>query len=83
MKTYWGSMLKQIRFLKWNDENEKIKRKVLAPIEHLFQNHAYCEEQWCYVLQVQKEGKPYVPGESRPLFIKSEQPKMYEQLKDA
>ena len=48
-------MLKQVRYLKWEEEREKIQRKVLAPIEHLFQNHEYCDEQWCYVLQAQKE----------------------------
>ena len=83
IKTYWGTMLKQVRYLKWEEEREKIERKVLAPIEHLFQNHEYCDEQWCYVLQAQKKKKPYVPEESRPLFIKSEEPRMYKQLTDA
>lgn len=83
IKTYWGTMLKQIRYLKWEDEREKIEKKVLAPIEHLFQNHDYCDEQWCYVLQAQKEKKNYVPEESRPLYTKNGEPKMYQQLTDA
>ena len=28
IKTYWGTMLKQIRYLKWEDEREKIKKKL-------------------------------------------------------
>ena len=63
MKSYWGTMLKQVRYLDYNKSNETINRHVLAPVEHLFNNHEHCDEQWCYVLQAQKEGKPYVPEE--------------------
>ena len=83
MKTYWGSMLKQIRYLDWEKEEEKIKEKVLAPVEHLFNNHQFCDEKWCYVLKAQKEGKPYVPEVSKPLYDKVVDPKMYQQLKKA
>ena len=83
MKSYWGAMLKQVRYLKWDEENEKIKQRVLAPLEHLFDNHTFCDEEWCYVLKAQKEGKPYVPEESRPLFNKEKDKKMYVQLKEA
>ena len=30
MKTYWGAMLKQIRYLKWHEESEKIKKKSVS-----------------------------------------------------
>ena len=83
MKTYWGSMLKQIRYLDWDREGEKIKERVLATVEHLFNNHQYCDEKWCYVLRAQKEGKPYCPEDSRPLYEENADPKMYEQLKKA
>ena len=43
---------------------------MLAPIEHLFGNCEFCNEKCYYVLHAKKEGKPYVPGESRPFFIK-------------
>ena len=83
MKTYWGTMLKQIRYLHWNQENKKIKEKVLAPVEHLFGNHKYCDAEWCYVLKAEKENKPYTPDPSRPLYDKLNHKKMYEQLTNA
>ena len=82
IKAYWGTMLKQIRYLHWEEENEDIKGKVLAPIEHLFNNHQYCDAQWCYILKAQKEGKSYVPEENRPLYDKDKHNKMYQQLKE-
>ena len=80
MKSYWGMMLKQVRYLKWEEEKENIKKKMLAPLEHLFNNHKFCDVEWCYVLMAQKEGKPYVPEEHRPLFNKQVDTKMYQQL---
>ena len=82
MKSYQGTMLKQVRYLDYK-RNERINRQVLAPVEHLFNNHEYCGEQWCQILQAQKEGKPYVPEESRPLFNKTDDKKMQDQLKQA
>ena len=73
-------MLKQIRYLDWEKENEKIKVKVLAPIEHLFNDHTYCNEQWCYIIKAHKEGKPYELEENRPLFSKEKDLKMYQHL---
>ena len=63
IKLYWGSMLKQIRYMYWEKNKEEIKRKVLAPVEHLFNDCQYCDPFWCYVLKSQKENKPYVPDE--------------------
>ena len=83
MKLYWGSMLKQIRYLHWEENKEEIKRKVLAPVEHLFNDHQYCDPKWCYVLQAQNENKPYMPGENKPLFDKTKDTKMYDQLKSS
>ena len=77
MQTYWGTILEQIRYLKGDEENEKME-KVLAQIEHLFRNYKYCDEQLCYIQQVHKKGKPYFPEESKSLFIKSEERKMYQ-----
>ena len=39
MKTYWGTILRQIRYLEWKKEWTQIMGKVVAPIEHLFNNH--------------------------------------------
>ena len=59
-------MLKQIRYMYWEKNKEEIKRKVLAPVEHLFNACQYCDPFWCYVLKAQKENKPYVPDEKKP-----------------
>ena len=55
IKTNWGSMLKQIRHLDWNKDCDKIKKKVLAPIEHLFDNHEHCDASSCLVLKAKNE----------------------------
>ena len=83
MKTCRGMMLKQIRYLHWEKESEKIKQKVLAPVEHLFNDHKYCDAEWCYVLKADKENKPYTPDSSRPMYSKISHKKMYDQLTHA
>ena len=55
IKTNWGSMLRQIRHLEWEKNQKKIKEKVLAPIEHLFNNHQYYNDSWCLVLKAKKK----------------------------
>ena len=54
----------------WNQENEKIKGKMLVPEEYLFGNHKYCDAEWCHVLKAEKENKPYTLDSSRPLCDK-------------
>ena len=44
---------------------------MLAQIEHLFGNCKFFNEKCYYVLHAKNEGKHYVPGESRPSFIKN------------
>ena len=83
IKTYWGTMLKQIRYLKFEEERETIMKRVSAPIEHIFNNHLNCDEKWCYVLKAQKEGKQYIPEKNRPMYDKVKEEKMYNQLKSA
>ena len=80
LKLYWGAMLKQVRYLSWEREKETIRKKVLAPVEHLFNEHKYCDEKWCYVLQAQKDNKPYVPEDKKKLYCKTVDSKMYDQL---
>ena len=56
MKLNWGTMMKQVRHMQWEKEEEKIKQKIMAPVGHLFGNHEYCGN-WCYVLKARKEKK--------------------------
>ena len=83
MKSYWGTMLKQIRYMDWEKDKETIKKKVLAPVEHLFGNHEHCDSQWCYVLKAKNEGKPYLPDAARPIYDKISNLKTYLQLNKA
>ncbi len=78
-----GNYVEADKYLDWDEEVEKIKQKVLAPVENLFNNHQFCDKKWCYVLKAQKEGKPYVLEESKPLCDKNVDSKMYQQLQKA
>ena len=80
VKTNWGSMLKQIRHLDWEKDYTTIKSKVLAPIEHMFDNHDHCDESWCQFLKARRELKTYRPDESKPMFQKTENEREYKQL---
>ena len=83
MKLYWGSMLKQIRYLHQDKDKEDIKRKVLAPIGHFFNSYQYYDEKWCYVLKVQKENKHYLPENKKPLYDKINNVNMHRELKSS
>ena len=83
MKLYWATMLKQIRNLDWEKEKDLIQKRVLAPVEHCFDNHENCSSEWCYVLKARNEGKQYAPDDNKPLFDKTKNKKMYDQLLNA
>ena len=84
VKSYWGKMLNQIKHLEiekdWND----IEERLLAPVEHIFDCHQYCQQEWCYSLKAKKEGKHYTPPQNKPFFDKtnSEESESYVQLKN-
>ena len=46
-KKYFSYMLKQ----NWNKSIDEICDKAQAVIEHLFNNHAHCDVQWCHAKQ--------------------------------
>ena len=79
MKLNWGTMMKQVRHMSWEKQKKEIEQKMLAPVEHIFNNHQYCG-QWCYFLKAQKEGKPYLPPNNLPIYCKKTDSKMYDQL---
>ena len=82
IKTNCGSILRQVRYLDWAKDCEKIRKRVLAPIEHLFSNHEFCEESWCLAKRAQKE-KEYRPDQKNILYDKTKHKKMYNQLFEA
>jgi hypothetical protein len=49
IKLYWGHWQKQSR----NKSFEEFKRNTDAVIEHLFNDHTYCSDEWCPVLKAQ------------------------------
>ena len=55
---------------------------MLAPIEHVFGNHKHCGN-WCYYLKAQKEGKKYTAGDNLPMYCKTADKIMYQQMNDA
>ena len=76
LKKYWGSFIKQTRWTNLDNMREASK----APLEHLFNNHVFCEEKWCMCLKAQKEGKVYVSRDG-PFLCKVANKEEYEQLK--
>ena len=61
-------MLQQVKKLDLQEEWEEIDKRVRAPIEHLFDNHQFCQIEWCYALQAQIKGKIYTPDLKKLFF---------------
>ena len=59
---------------------EEIMEAANAPLEHMFNNHCYCKEEWCNVLKAQADKKTYT--HPNKFFSKetSKGKKMYGQL---
>ena len=71
IKEYGGAMIKQVRKMNWPQDKEIIMRRTKAPIEHIFNNHEYCDINWCYALQERRDNKQYSPPPSRPFYDKT------------
>ena len=56
-KRYFGYMLRQARHLELEDMSIKFK----AVIEHLFDNHIYCDAQWCRPLRIEQQNDNNLP----------------------
>ena len=82
LKLYWSKMLQQVKKFDLQDEWEEIEKRVRAPIEHVFDNHQFCQETWCYALKAKNEGKTYLPDEKRPFYCKVKDERMYLQIKE-
>ena len=52
-------MLNQTQHLKIESDWNKIQQRARAPVEQIFNNHQFCDIDWCYSLQTEKEGKQF------------------------
>ena len=80
LKLYWSQMLNQIKHLSVEEDWEVINKRVRAPVEHIFNNHEYCDIAWCYAKQAAADNQQYIPPKNRPFYSKKQDKKMYEQL---
>jgi hypothetical protein len=55
IKLYWGHWQKQSLNLPF----DKFKHKSNAVIEHLFDDHTFCSDEWCPVLKAQAKQREY------------------------
>ena len=66
----WGYMIKQNKSKPIDD----FVASSQVPLEHIFDNHKYCEPKWCHKLKVTAEGKSYSHPEK--FFDKSTEDRM-------
>ena len=38
---------------------EQFMKNAKAPLEHMFGNHEYCQQEWCDALKTSLKNKPY------------------------
>ena len=76
IKTNWGYFLKQNR----GEGLEKMIAMSQAPLEHMFDNHEHCDQQWCLKKRAAKEGKQYNDAEGE-FRCKKAHKELYELLK--
>ena len=63
IKRYWGHMIKMYR----ESPMKQFKKSVKAVLEHLFDNHRYCDIKWCRVLKRENQQAVQTPTQSLPL----------------
>jgi len=76
-------MLRPIKTFHLVDDWEKIKGRVSAHIDHIFDDHSNCSIEWCYALQAQKENKPYEPDEKKIFYCKRKDAILHQQISSA
>ena len=54
LKDYWGAFLRQVRHLNIETDLNLVLSRAEAPVEHTFNNHACCDDRWCYVLKAKQ-----------------------------
>jgi hypothetical protein len=76
IKLYWGHWQKQSR----NKSFDEFKSNSNAVIEHLFNDHTYCSDEWCPVLKARQAKQQEYKGMYR---CKVKHAREYEQIKNA
>ena len=61
---------------------EIFKQNARAILEHMFNNHVYCNSQWCLALRAQEEGKTYLNPSGWLSCSDDVGKKIYDQLKE-
>lgn len=78
LKKNWGYMIKQNK----GGSLEDFVKNAHSPLEHLFNNHAYCSSKWCNALKAEEEGKIYTHPDGFCDKTTDDGKKMYEQLSE-
>ena len=76
MKKNWGYMLRQ----NVNSLLADFVKNAKAPLAHVFGNHEHCSNDWCQVLQAQKDNKVYNHPQGWLSVENPQDKKIYDQL---
>ena len=76
LKKNWGYMIIQNR----GKTMDEFIKSAKAPLEHMFNDHTFCDPKWCNVLRAREEGKVYSHPDKFYCKDEPEGKKMYKQL---
>ena len=79
IKIDWGYMLSSLRTMDPRTEMDAMVEQSKSVLEHMFNNHEYCDASWCKFLQANELGQVYRPHKS---YTKETDKEMYDQLKN-
>jgi len=78
VKRYLGYFVKRSR----SKEFSEFKRDLNAVLDHLFNNHTYCSQDWCPVLKAEATGQDVSKLDLKH-HCKTKDKVLYEQMKEA
>ena len=78
LKKNWGYMIRQGKMM---NDIEKYKDNAKAVLEHMFNNHQYCNPQWCLALRAKDDEKTYIHPSGWLSCDDARQKKIYDQVK--
>mmetsp|Transcript_22377 Transcript_22377/g.32687 ORF Transcript_22377/g.32687 Transcript_22377/m.32687 type:complete len:274 (+) Transcript_22377:1478-2299(+) len=71
---------KKIIHLDFKKDINLIQNQAKAPLEHVFDNHDYCDIAWCYKKKALEEGLEYSLPPNRPFYNKVSDAQLYDTL---
>ena len=77
LKKNWGYMIRQGKNC---NDIDLYQQKAKAVVEHMFNNHTYCDSAWCLALKAKEENKTYVHPSSWLSCDNERELKIHEQL---